>query len=394
MPTLPLTQLDERALAADLDNRTFSLTFAQPVAIKDLLLLLVRGTTLSVIPDPAISGTFIGELKNVTVRQALQLILPPLGLDYAVDGRFVRVFRRQAETRIFDVNYLAASRRGESTTGGPVGAAGSGARVTTTTASDFFANLTQAVKSLVSDHGTFSVDAKAGLLQVTDLPERLDRVAVYLDAVQDRVQRQVQIDARVVEVELKDPAAPGIDWTALTKQDAATPFTTATRSPVTGLRVDGVDRLLAALAEQGTVTVTAAPRLLAMNNEPALVRATVAPAGADAEAPSEAISLSVTPQIAGGGAVMLSVSPIVVTRTGGGDRAPGEVVRRESDTLARVANGETIVLAGFSRERQVTERRNAGYKGGWFGRSTVTVTKRTELVILLTPRVLTGAVTQ
>ena len=84
MPTLPLTQLDERGLAADLDNRTFSLTFAQPVPIKDLLLLLVRGTAISIVPDPAISGSFIGELKNVTVRQALSLILPPLGLDYAL----------------------------------------------------------------------------------------------------------------------------------------------------------------------------------------------------------------------------------------------------------------------------------------------------------------------
>ena len=77
MPTLPLTQLDYRAQAADLDNRTFTLTFAQPVPIKDLLLLLVRGTSLSVVPDPAIAGSFIGELKNVTVRQALGLILRP-----------------------------------------------------------------------------------------------------------------------------------------------------------------------------------------------------------------------------------------------------------------------------------------------------------------------------
>ena len=67
---------------------------------------------------------------------------------------------------------------------------------------------------------------------------------------------------------------------------------------------------------------------------------------------------------------------------------------KQADGAVVVRSGETIVLAGFSRERQVTERRNAGYKGGWFGRSTVTVTKRTELVILLTPRVLTGAVTQ
>ena len=103
MPTLPLTQLDERTLAADLDNRTFSLTFAQPVPIKDLLLLLVRGTTLSVVPDPAIAGTFIGELKNVTVRQALELILRPLGLAYDIDGNVVRVFTREPETRIFDI---------------------------------------------------------------------------------------------------------------------------------------------------------------------------------------------------------------------------------------------------------------------------------------------------
>src|SRR5438093_5279788 len=80
MPVLPLTQLDEHTLAADLDNRTFTLTFAQPVAVRELLLLLVRGTNLSIVPDPSISGTFIDELKNVTVRQAVSLILPPLGL--------------------------------------------------------------------------------------------------------------------------------------------------------------------------------------------------------------------------------------------------------------------------------------------------------------------------
>ena len=81
LPPLPLTQLDERAPSADLDNRTVTLTFAQPLAVRDLLLLLVRGTNLSIVADPDIGGTFIGELKNVTVRQALELMLQPLGLD-------------------------------------------------------------------------------------------------------------------------------------------------------------------------------------------------------------------------------------------------------------------------------------------------------------------------
>src|SRR5437773_10461306 len=118
MPTLPLTQLDDRALAADLDNRALTLTFAQPVPIKDLLLRLVRGTSLSVVPDPAIAGSFIGELKNVTVRQALGLILRPLGLDSALDGGVVRVFKREPETRIFDLNYIATERVESSTLGG------------------------------------------------------------------------------------------------------------------------------------------------------------------------------------------------------------------------------------------------------------------------------------
>ena len=81
------------------------------------LLLLVRGTSLSVVLDPSITGSFIGELKNVTVRQALALILQPLGLDYAVDGSFIRVFRRQPETRLFEINYVAATRAATSSAG-------------------------------------------------------------------------------------------------------------------------------------------------------------------------------------------------------------------------------------------------------------------------------------
>ena len=47
---------------------------------------------------------------------------------------------------------------------------------------------------LLSPDAVFNIDRKAGLVQVTDFPERLDRVALYLDTVHDRVHRQVQID--------------------------------------------------------------------------------------------------------------------------------------------------------------------------------------------------------
>ena len=105
-------------------------------------------------------------------------------------------------------------------------------------------------------------------------------------------------------------------------------------------------------------------RLVTLNNEPAIVR-------------SETLTLSVTPQIAPDGVVMLSLTPML--------KAP---VIAESDTLARVADGETLVLSGFTHDREVRERSNLGRRGGWFGRRTVVTEKRVEIVILLTPKVL------
>lgn len=381
LPTLPLTQLDERAPSPELDNRTFSLTFAQPVPVRDVLLLLVRGTSLSVVPDPGVNGSFTGELKNVTVRQALNLILPRFGLDFVVDGSFIRVFQRELVTRIFDINYLAVERT--STTA--VGEAGSSsARVATTTGNDVFSDIVNGVKALTSERATFNVDRKAGLLQITDLPERLDRAASYLDAVHDRVHREVRIDARVLEIELKDPDARSIDWSALAENAGAqNPAGAPVRRDVPpSLRINDVVRFMTALETQGSVATLARPQLLTLNNEMALVRASRSLGSPGST--QQHLSLGVTPQVAEG-QVMLNVTPIVVQQT---NDQPPLTMLHEADMIARVRDGETIVIAGLTRESETRERRNAGTRGGWFGRSTVVVRKRFQLLILLTARIL------
>jgi type II secretory pathway component HofQ len=337
LPPLPLTQLDERALSAELDNRTFSLTFAQPVAINDVLLLLVRGTNLSVVPDPSISGSFIGDLKAVTVRQALGLILRPLGLDFGIDGAVIHVFRREPETRLFPIDYAAAERAGNTAVGGD-------ARVATLVKTDVFAEVSHGIQGLLSTRGTFNVDRKAGLVQVTDFPERLDRVGNYLDAVSERVQRQVQIEARVVELEMNNEKATTLDWTGLRQ----------TRDS---------EKVMAALAAQGTVRVLASPRLVVLNNEPAIVKA-------------DGLTVAVTPQIAADAVITLSLSPLV--------DSPQNL---QADLIARVLDGETIVVGGIGRDHESREHKNGGTSGGWFGRTTVVTHKRVELVVLLTPRI-------
>jgi type II secretory pathway component GspD/PulD (secretin) len=113
------------------------------------------------------------------------------------------------------------------------------------------------------------------------------------------------------------------------------------------------------------VTELASPRLVVLNNEPAIVKA-------------DGLTIAVTPQIAPDGIVTLSLSPLLTTP---------QVV--QSDMVARVADGETIVVAGFGRDRETRERKTTGVTGGWFGRATVITRKHVELVVLLTPRIVT-----
>jgi type II secretory pathway component HofQ len=365
LPTVPLTQLDDRSNSLELDTHTVTLAFSEPILVRDLLLQLVRGTALSIVAGPETSGTFIGDLKQVTVRQALYLVLPPFGLDFSVEGTFIRVFRREADTRIFDINYLAEGRP---------------------TDPDVFEEIGTGVQTLVSDRGVFNVDRRAGLLQVSDLPERLERIAVYLDAVHDRVHRQVQIDARIIEVELPEDAS-SLDWSAVAGQPA-TPGADG-GNLIAALRPREATALLDGLAAQGKVSVLASPSVLVLNNQAALVRAALRTTFAnDRDVPREAgVALSVTPQIASDGMIMLGVSPVITIDASAGNEGPEVRATRETDTVARVADGHTLVLAGFARDRETRDRRAAGAAGGWFGRSTVSTRTRVELVILLTPTI-------
>ncbi len=417
---LPVTQLDER-VRADLDGpRRISLTISRPMALRDLLLLLVSGTPLSIVTEEQVSGTFVGDLKDLSMRQALEAVLFPRGLDYDVQGTLIRVFARRASTRLFDVNYVNVRRAWQrgvrsavsadggraglpstSLRPGKAGSAGA-ADLSVMVESDPLDELGRGVQALLSETGRMHVDRAAGLVQVTDFSERLDQIGVYVEAVQLRASRQVRLDARVFEVALRDTAATSIDWKAVAARSAARTQASPGRAAA-GLTVD-VDALQQAIAEQGTVTMIAAPHIVALNNEPAVMRvgtqsvyfesaSTIAQDGSrQRESRStpllEGLTLTVTAQIASDGIVQLSVSPSYASRRSQVKSPDGglfPVLRiDEADTLARVRDGETIVLSGFLDDRETTKP-NTGL-AGLFGAQTHAAVK-SELVILLTPTV-------
>ena len=417
---LAATQLDERRQGSDLDAmRPVSVTLSQPAPITDLLLMLVRDTRLSVVADPDVQGTFRGELNDVTLRQALEMILQPYGYDYSVQGNLIRVFKRRLETRRFDLNYVITRRGGSRTLSAsnamtPAGAPGTTAEVTGTDAGDVFADLAIGVQTLLSPEGRFNMDKKAALLQATDFPDRLDQVQLYLDAVHIRATRQVQIQAKVIEVVLNEEFAAGINWPLLIERAGDAVSLTQNVAPASsgtmtvGLNIKDFTGLLTALASQGKVNVMASPTVNALNNEPMIMRVgtqdvffktttqTDAVTGrvlqttVEPQAITEGIVLTVTPQVSSDGMINMSIMPSLTERTGQAVSRVGDIVPilsvREADTLVRVHENETIVIAGLLEEREIREQR----KGiGAIFRGERTSRRKTDLVILLTPRVLT-----
>ncbi|MBI2835354.1 MAG: hypothetical protein HYX76_13100 [Acidobacteria bacterium] len=427
LPPLPLTQLDERPRNADLDSRTISIRFAEPLSVRDLLVFLFRDTTFGIVVDPDVTGTFVGELRNVTLSQALDAILRPLGLDYAIENHTIHVFRRRVETRIFDVSYVLTRRSARRTLAAFTSIDGdsrsSSSQVTSTEEADVFEELSAGVQTLLSTEGRFNLDRKAALVQVTDFPDRLDRMATYVETVQNRVQRQVQIQAKVVEVELNEEFQAGIDWALVWRDAHAGAFMTQVAPPVTpgafvfGIRIRDFVALIKAFERQGRVNVLSSPRVVAMNNEPAVMKVgtedvyflttsqidttsgrvlqtTVTPRSV-----TEGVVLSVTPQISADGTISMSISPSVTERAGQAKSRFGDVVPvlrvRQADTLVRARHGDTVVIAGLMQDREgqtVTKVPGLGdvpLLGGLFRRE-VKTRRKTDLVILLTPTLVTS----
>jgi type II secretory pathway component GspD/PulD (secretin) len=113
---------------------------------------------------------------------------------------------------------------------------------------------------------------------------------------------------------------------------------------------------------------------------------------------TEGVTLSVTPQIAADGVINMSIMPSITERTGTatsrlGDQVPIVSVR-ETDTLVRVHAGETIVIAGLMQDRTSVEKSKVPVLGDvpWVGglfRREDRLKRKTDLVILLTPTVMT-----
>ena len=223
------------------NDRLFSLSYRE-AEIRDVLMAFSRESSYNIIVDPDVSGKITVDLKKVTLYRALDALLKPLSLDYRKEGRYIRVIKPKMETRMYNLNYLTVIRSGTSvvtgtggtgasttTTSGGVATSTTGSTIVSQVKSEEVANLwgdiegrdkdgklddkvKTGLRALLSETGTLAVNKLASTLMVTDFPRNLDMVEKFLQQVERAVNRQVIIEAKILEVTLNDRFQLGIDW--------------------------------------------------------------------------------------------------------------------------------------------------------------------------------------
>jgi MSHA biogenesis protein MshL len=272
------------AVAAQADNKPLETKFDLAVnntPAKQVFMAIVSGTRYSVLVHPDVSGNISLSLKDVTVFDALESIRELYGYEYKVDGTRIYIQPLTLQTRIFQVNYLTGNRAGtssvrvtssaltDSSSTSASGGVGGGtsqnmnqgttivgggenknlkfergtdnsSKVTTTTSTDFWNELSLALKTIVGDEKGRSIviSPMSGVIVIRAMPDELRSVSAYLKASQISIERQVILEAKIVEVQLNESFQSGVNW-AIFKNGPNSHLTAGQGSPGSSLTPPG-----------------------------------------------------------------------------------------------------------------------------------------------------------
>ncbi len=244
-----------------------------------VFMAIVSGTRYSMVVHPSIKEAISVNLKDVTVFEALDTIREMYGYEYKLQGPRILIQPIGLQTRVFQINYLMSQRKGrtevrvtsgaisdspganQGAAGTPVTSTGTGAghamessKVTTTSENDFWADIGAALRAIVGAEGGRNVvmSPQSGVVVVRAYPAELRGVEEFLKAMQVVVERQVMLEAKIIEVQLSDSHQSGVNWAAFT-QGPNSRFAGGVLSPGSTLTPNGALSAFTARNADGSV---------------------------------------------------------------------------------------------------------------------------------------------
>jgi MSHA biogenesis protein MshL len=432
---------------------------SEGVPIKQALALFARANNLNIVPDLDVEGDVTVDFHDLPLDLAMMALLEANGYYFSKEGELIRV--RNRETRLFQIDYIHMTRGGQgasavqissggSSSGGASSSSGSSSgqgstmTVTNTSTVNFWSDLNDQLKTMVSSTGSFTVNSLSGTVMIRDTHRNVDAIGQYIATISANIVRQIDLEVEIYEVSLNDSTQLGINWSYLS-ETLDTSFNTIpgqltlgtaggliVQTPVFGAPVGdpgiriahqrgNLSAVVDALKQQGTLKVVSKPRLRTLNNQPAVVRVgqdlpvfvrqvTQSPGTPPVITTNETIQtitvgtvLSITPQVSSDGLITLDITPavsrLVRTETSASGQTNAPVIDiRQASSIVRLRDGATIIMGGLVQDGTTTTHRKIPILGDipLLGRAFSGDYKsadRTELIFFLTPRIIpVGAV--
>lgn len=447
---MPQTEIAKPAAA----EARFDLVVSNAPAAQ-VFMAIVTGTPYSMLLHPELAGTISVNLKNISVLEAMETIRELYGYEYRVQESRITVQPLTIQTRIFKVNYLSGRRQGQTdmrvssgsislasnNSGSGNTSAGSAAnnaaantggagqqtnpdssRIVTTSDSDFWNELKQSLTAIVGNQNGRQVilNPMSGVVVVRAFPGELRNVENFLRATQLIVERQVMLEAKIIEVQLKDGFEAGINWARLDSNGGVRSamgadarnigfdgslasgstlgstlgggVAAATGRTEAGLfslafRTSSFASLLQFLDSQGNVQVLSSPRIATLNNQKAVLKVgtdeffvtnvsttTTTSGSSSSTSPTitvqpffSGIALDVTPQIDDDNNIILHIHPsisVVAEKskninlgTLGTFTIPlASSAINETDSIVRARDGSIVAIGGLMSQAQAENK--------------------------------------
>lgn len=468
-------------LYADCSFELFSISSTKDTKIIDFVEQLSDECEFTVIVTDPNANKFLNNnlnkthLKNLTINEVFDIILKENNLSYTLENNLLRI--SYLTTKVFAIDYILSQRKSEGTTditlssssdaktvsgaastsgGEGVGSqAESGMKITTNDQVKFWENLETEFMSVINrPHDNYTmmeepiINKNAGLVTVTCTVKQMQRFEKYLKRLQEKVQLQVLIDVQILSVTMSDKQSRGIDWkqlyalqnlslsadvlygqnvgtfsgTDITTQGALS--ATGSNSAITSslFKASGtasLNEVIKFLDTQGDVHSVSNPKVLTLNNQPALITvgteyfykltSTETLAGGTTGTTSKndeiksvfaGVLLDITPEISDEGAITLKINPSIsetttdITSVDNSDRKmPPDLNRRQLSSVVTVKDGNRIILGGLINTKNSMNANQVPLLGdipilGLLFKYEENVKSTEELVIIIEPHII------
>ncbi|MCD6172358.1 MAG: pilus (MSHA type) biogenesis protein MshL [Sulfurimonas sp.] len=471
-----LTCLLSTNVIADCSFELFSISSTKGTKIIDFVEQLSDECEFTIIVGDPKADKFLDStlnkthLKNLTINEVLDIVLKENNLSYTLENNILKI--SYLTTKVFSIDYILSTRKGSASTNIMLSSGGiadsssdsssdgssssssssseSGTKIESNDEVKFWEELDIELQSVLNrPHDSYIADTpiinkNAGLVTVTATIKQMTRFEKYLKRLQEKVQLQVLIDVQLLSVTMTEGKSTGVDWSQLYAlqninltadyarginvaewtppgliQNVVNPDTSAKMLSIQGDA--SLNEVIKFLETQGDVSTLSNPKVLTLNNQPALITvgteyfykitSSETLAGGNTGTTSEdeeiesvfaGVLLDITPEIADDRTITLKINPSISEARedmskGSADRTmPPDLDRRQLSTVVTVKDGNRIILGGLINTKNDMQGNQVPLLGdipvlGYLFKYEEKVKTIQELIIIIRPRIIDKA---